>query len=245
MRPVITKLWIRPLFADSGVKFPTLDERINEILALGRINMIIVDGKAQTGKSTLAREIAARRDKKYITIFRIEELIEYLKKARELWFSGNAAEVMNHWVFFDEPQLEAARQEYWSNRNLILQAFTSSFGFLHNHLIMALPNIKGLADNVLTNISLRMSVMSYIKDGKIVRKAYVKKPIFAERKNKFLWVTVQDFVIPHIEKDANYDDAKAHNFFDFQVKKWEDRMKGIKGGLQPPASWRPPNWVDV
>lgn len=219
-------LKITRLYEDTGRRFPNWQKRIEQQLKLGRINMIIVDGKAQTGKSTLARYIAKKYDDKFVQIFQVEEILTYLEKLKGWWYAGQHDKIYNKWIFFDEPQLETPKQEFWSQRNMVIQAFTSSFGFLHNHLIMALPNIKGLSDVILTNISMRITVKSYLgKSEDIIRKGYIKLPIWNEFKQKFFWVSVEDFTIPTIEEDCQYIADKADNFFNNQLEKWKNKLK--------------------
>jgi hypothetical protein len=187
--------------------------------------MIIIDGKAQTGKSTLGDHIAKKYDPNYTLVYTVDDILNQLYKLRDLWFAGKMAEIYNRWIFWDEPQLETPKQEYWSQRNMIIQAFTSSFGFLHNHLILALPNIKGLSDIILTNLSLRFSVKSYLdRDKKVVRKAYVKVPLFNEMKQKFYWTTCEEYRIPEWTLTKEYYDAKANNFFVNQLDKWKMKL---------------------
>jgi len=188
--------------------------------------MIIIDGKAQTGKSTLGDHIARKYDPNYKLVYTVEEILEYLHFLKDLWFSGRKEEIYNKWIFWDEPQLETPKQEYWSQRNQIIQAFTSSFGFLHNHLVLALPNVKGLSDMVLTNISLRFSVVSFLnKKKEIIRKAYVKMPMYNEMKRRFYWTTVEEHTIPEWLMTKEYYDAKANNFFNTQLNKWDVKLK--------------------
>ncbi len=232
---VLRKLGIAGLYKSKRGHYPNYYERINQILRLKRINMIVIDGKAQTGKTTLARSICKKYDKNYKILFTIEDFLNHLESCKELYLAGEYRKVYGRWLLFDEPQLETPKQKFWSVRNQIIMAITSSFGFLHNHLVMALPNVKGLQDIVLTNISLRIRVESYLKSNNIIRKGFVKIPIFAEMKQKFIWINVEINTIPLIEEDKEYDKNKAVNFFDNQLTKWRkdlDKDKGKKGDTE-------------
>ncbi len=229
---VLKKLGVRQLYNTDRVKFPNFYQRINQILRLKRINMLIIDGKSQTGKTTLARSIAESYDPKFKIIFTIDDFLKHLESIKKDYLAGEFRKVYGRWLIFDEPQLETPKQKFWSVRNQIIMSITSGFGFLHNHLIMCLPNIKGLQDTVLTNISLRIRVESYLKGNDIIRKGFVKVPIFSETRNKFMWITVENHKIPKIEEDKEYDKNKAINFFENQLDKWQTDLK--KEGKEKP-----------
>lgn len=208
-------------FQMTGQHLPNFYNRIDKIRYTNLINMIIIDGKSQTGKSTLAKNICEKYDPNYITVFTIEELLSYLEKCKE-----NEDTNQGRFIFFDEPELEVNRNEWWTDRNRVLTFILSSFGFLHNNIVMALPNIKGLSDIILTNISLRISVKADYDEFKkrIVRKAIIKKAIWSDMKNKFIWITTEIHTIPDIEKDMNYEQLKRHNFYDVQLPKWRSQI---------------------
>ena len=101
----------------------------------------------------------------------------------------------------------------------------SSFGWLHNHIVMTLPNIKGLSEVILTNLTMRITVKADEgKTGEIRRRAYIKKPLWSDFKNKYIWVTVESHDIPLIEKDQAYEDGKANNFFNTQLVSWKEKI---------------------
>ena len=208
-------------FAQSGMNYPTFKKRIEKREKAGLINMIIIDGKSQTGKSTLARSICTKYDPYYVTVFTIEELLNYLEQCKE-----NEDSQYGKFIFFDEPELEVSRSEWWTDRNRVLTFILSSFGFLHNNIVMALPNIKGLSDIILTNISLRINVKADYDDfhKKIVRKAFIKKAVWSDMKNKFIWITTEIHTIPEIEKDIKYELSKRNNFYNIQLPKWKQQI---------------------
>jgi len=226
--PVLRGIKFTQLYKSSGERYPTFWQRINEIRELERVNMIIVDGKAQTGKSTLAQYIAKHYDINHKTVFTVKEILDYVKEIGEVYFNDYERwkTLRYKWVFWDEPQLEAVRNEWWSQRNTVIQLITSSYGFLKLNLIMALPNIKGLSDIILTNISMRISVKSVLDfNRKIKRIATIRKPFFLEHRNKFVWIAVETFNIPDIPMDLKYENDKAHNFFKVQLPAWHERLK--------------------
>lgn len=230
----VDKLRVQKLFKDNSNKYPNFNQRIRQNRLEGKPNLIIIDGKSQTGKSTLARYICSEFDKDYKLFFTVDDILQYLAFLRNNLETKDDKLFLpliyqDKWTFFDEPQLETPRQSFWSDRNMILQAYTSSFGFLHNHLVMALPNIKGISDIILTNITFRISVMSRLKNNnEILRKAYVKIPLFNDNKNKWYWVTVEEYRIPKIDSDLNYDSRKTNNFFNVQLPKWENQLNKNK-----------------
>ena len=212
-------------FLQTGQDMPSFYRRIQKTMNTRLINMIIITGKSQTGKSTLARKICEEFDKDYITVFTVEEFLEVLEKAKD-----DELSYTNKFLFFDEPELEVSRNEWWSNRNKVLTFILSSFGFLHLNIVMALPNIKGLSDIILTNINLRIDVKADYNEFKkeIVRYGFIKKAIWSDMKNKFIWVTVEAHKIPTIERDEKYELGKRHNFFDVQLPKWREDINKQK-----------------
>lgn len=102
---------------------------------------------------------------------------------------------------------------------------------------MALPNIAGLSPTVLTNLNLRIDVKAEYDEYKkaIVRRALIKKAVWSDMKNKFIWITTEVHRIPEIERDPTYESLKRHNFFDIQLPKWREQLnnKNRKGGYNP------------
>lgn len=223
--PSSKRFIVTGLFDRAGEGIPNYFRRIDDTIALGRVNIIIIDGKTQTGKSTLGRKICSMYDKDYVRVWTTEDILKHLKNMKEAWLNGDKKSVYGRWILFEEPQLEAPRQEYWNQRNMIIQMITSSYGFLKQHMILTLPNVKGISDVVLTNVSLRITVRSNLnRDRKIERRGYVKIPIFNEMKNKYMWICAEEYKIPLIDMDSDYDSEKANNFFNTQLEKWEKRL---------------------
>ena len=190
--------------------------------------MILIDGKSQMGKSTVADYIASRYDSEYRLVYTVEDYLNYLTELRDKWQKGLYNECQYRWVFWDEPQMEIPRTQFWSERNSIIQSITSSFGFLKPSLVMALPNIKGLSDMVMTNVLFRMTIQAKLdKDKNIIRKAWIKTCYFDERRNKFGWRLVEEHTIPRLQdimQDKNYADQKIYNFFNTQLNKWREKL---------------------
>lgn len=86
-------------FQNTGHSISNFYRRIEKTMNTHLINMIVITGKSQTGKSTLARTICAKYDAEYTTVFTIEDLLNYLEKCKE-----NESSVRNKWIFFDEPE---------------------------------------------------------------------------------------------------------------------------------------------
>jgi hypothetical protein len=238
------------LYKDSGFKYPNFWDRINDIRKLERVNMIVIDGKAQTGKSTLAQYIAEHYDKDFKTVFTVKEILDYVKDIGDIYYSDydRWLNMRYKWLFWDEPNLEAVRNEWWSQRNTIIQLITSSYGFLKLNMILALPNVKGLSDIILTNISMRISVRSLLdKDRKIKRIATIRKPFWLEGRNKFVWIAVETFTIPELSMNKEYESAKADNFFKNQLVSWYQRLnKEDKSVGYIPSDNdknKPQNWI--
>jgi hypothetical protein len=225
-------------------KFPNFYRRIEKRIKLGLINILIIDGQTQTGKSTLGRKICSSYDSTYTKIFTVKDFLDYFFKCKEdlgINESGqitkpeNISKVWNKWILFDEIEVEANRMEFWSEKNVVLMYIVSSFGWLHNHIVMTLPNIKGLSEIILTNLTMRITVKADEgKTGEIRRMAYIKKPIWSDMKNKYIWVTIEHHSIPLIEKDQSYEDGKANNFFNVQLVSWKAKIdKKLGLGIRP------------
>jgi energy-coupling factor transporter ATP-binding protein EcfA2 len=192
------------------------------------IVLIVVTGKSQVGKSTLAKHMCGVFDRTYKTVFTTDQLLDYIEEIRDYYYNDYEKWLRYRykWIFWDEPQLETDKTEFWSQRNIVLGMLTSSFGFLKQNMICALPNIRRLSDNLLTNLTFRVDVKAVLdRDKKIKRIAYIKKPLFIERKNKFGWVTCQIYTIPEIEEDKGYNKDKADNFFKTQLPAWRERIR--------------------
>ena len=220
-------LQITALMSQTGTRHKNFFNRIDENIFLGKPTIILIDGKSQTGKSTFARWLCMQYDKKYLTVFQIEKILTYFLGLAIPYYNNEMDKIYNRWLLIEEPQLEVPRQEFWSTRNLILQGVTSSYGFTRNNVVMTLPNIKGISEMIYTNITFRISIDSKLdKDKNIVRKAYNKKPVWIERRNKYRWVLVERFTIPKIElpDEKEYKLLKADNFFKTQLPKWIDKL---------------------
>lgn len=213
-------------YAKREINIPNFYNRINNNTILTGVNIILIDGRGQVGKSTLGDEIAGKYDPEYDLCYTTKDIVEHFKKLREKWKNGEIEDCLYRWIFWDEPQLEIPRMRFWSERNLMIQALTSSFGFLKPSLILALPNVKGISDMIVTNILFRITVkVGFDRDKKIVRKGYIKLPKFNEIKNKFYWTTAEIYTIPELtkvtEKNSDYMKRKMENFFNTQLSKWE------------------------
>lgn len=219
----ITKPNVKSPYAEVKKDFPDFRKRIHDNTIITGVNIIIIDGKSQTGKSTLADWICKEQDREYSLCYKVEDVLKHFENLKEIWDSGKHMICWNRWLFWDEPQNEIPRLMFWSERNMVVQKLTSSFGFLKPSMVMALPNIKGLNEMILTNVLFRITVRAFLKKKEIVRRGYVKIPIFNEIKNKFYWTTVENFKIPdlvEITKDnSEYMNRKVTNFFT-QLSAW-------------------------
>lgn len=242
---------------DFGIhrEIPLYDQRIEKIIRKKSVNLIIMDGRTQTGKTTFARYLAEQYDINYNLFFNVEDIILYfqkeVKRVKEyIEKTGEYPEFQNRWVVYDEPQLDAPRQQFWDERNRVLSAFCSAYGFTHTHLIMCLPNIKGIQDSLLTNISLRMTIVSDLdRNDNIVRKALVKIPKFNEMRNRYFWTICQIHTIPFIEENWEYNKRKLQNF-DEKLNEWQGMLiKRKEYGYSKPqfligdGITKPRNWV--
>jgi len=221
------KFKIRPLFAQSGIELPNFYHRIDENIQTTGVNIVLIEGKSQTGKSTLAKHIAERYDPNYTLVYTVDDVLNRIRELKDLWFARRYKMCKYRWLFWDEPECEIPKAQFWSERNSVIQSITSSFGFLKPSLVMALPNIKGLSDLIITNVLLRISISAKLKKGKIIRKGWVRTSYFDERRQKFRWRLVEEHTIPILEditKDRVYMKAKVNNFFNTQMERWQNKI---------------------
>lgn len=212
-QPFIKSFPIISPYKEQDVRISNWRERIDEILKLHSVNVILIDGRTRSGKSRLAKFIAYERDPNFKRFWSIKDIISYAFNFEN-----------DRWIILEEPQLEANRLRFWDDRNLVLSMFISAYGFTNNHLIMTLPNIKGISDMLLTNVSLRITVVARLNNkDQIVRKAYFKKALWNEKRQKYIWTTVEEFTIPNIDDDPNYEEDKRKNFME-KLKEWDKRL---------------------
>jgi hypothetical protein len=232
-RPKFFKARTLGEFAQSGKNIAGYQRRIYNREKAGLINMIIIDGVSQSGKTTFGREICRANDKNYVTIFSVTELLNFIKSCKETSEYGKYK-----WILYDEPELDVDRANWFDERNKVLAFILSSYGFLHLNIVMCLPNIRRLSDTILTNISMRISIKTDYDELKntISRRALIKKAVYSEYKNKFIWITVEFHRIPAIEKDTEYEARKRSNFYD-RLPVWEKMVEErtneftISGGI--------------
>lgn len=71
---------------------------------------------------------------------------------------------------------------------------------------------------------MRITVISDLdRNEKIKRIAFIKKPIFNARKEKYIWTTVENYTIPELKIDENYLVRKKSNF-DMKLNEWDKRL---------------------
>jgi archaellum biogenesis ATPase FlaH len=246
----VMKLRITHPFADSGSNMPDFYRRIDNNILEGKPTIILIDGKTQSGKSTLARSICMRYNQDYKRFFTVKDFISFLNEIKnkceltydttgKLIFAKIPNEYLFKWILFDEVELEAPIEDLWKNRNKVLTSITSGFGFLKENLIMTLPDITGVSKRIYKNITFRITTRSYLNNfKKITRKAYIKIPIYDDNKNKYFWVTVQEHTIPFIAEDHIYNAEKTHNFFFQQLPTWDKELNKPKEDYLNPNFYR-------
>lgn len=211
-------------YSEEKKRIPDFRKRIRDNTKITGVNIIIIDGKSQTGKSTLADWLCRQYDEDFALCYTVEDVLKHFEKIKNMYNNeSDHGLAFNRWIFWDEPQNEIPRLMFWSERNMVIQKLTSSFGFLKPSMVMALPNIKGLSEMVITNILFRISVKAFLKKDEVVRHGYVKVPLFNEIKNKFYWTVVEDFKIKELKEvtsdKSEYMKRKVTNFFT-QLEAW-------------------------
>jgi alpha-galactosidase/6-phospho-beta-glucosidase family protein len=72
---------------------------------------------------------------------------------------------------------------------------------------------------------MRITVVSDLdKNDAIKRIAFIKKPIFNAKREKYIWTTVENYTIPYLEEDKEYLAKKKENF-DLKLDEWDKRLK--------------------
>lgn len=208
-----------------NVNIKNWEYRINERILKGGICLIVIDGMSQSGKSTLGEWICRNFDITFNPelqiVYEPKQIIDYLKYIKEKWYGGEKEKILNKWIFWDEPQVSIPKQKFWDERNQIARDLTSTWGFLKQHLVMALPNISGISDTILTNILFRIHIKMFLTEKGILRIAYCKTPYYNEYNKKWYWITFQQFLIPNISFSEIYYNKKIKNFFENLLPKWE------------------------
>ena len=228
--PHFQKLHITHPFEKSGIEFPTFYQRINDSIFLKSPVVIPIDGKSQSGKTQLARHIGKSYDEDFRTFWQVKDFIKYFFEIKDHLEIIDGLKYVPQkyyckWLLFEEPQGEMPTMQFWSDRNWVMQQITSEFGFLLNGLLLPMPNIKGISPMIYTNITFRMSIVKYRQGKEVVRKAYIKKPIWLDNKNKYIWITVESYKIPFIEDDKQYKSDKIENFFYNDLPEMAMRLK--------------------
>ena len=210
---IIQRYDLRSPYAMPELHMPNFWQRIDAQLMMKKNIIIAVDGKPRSGKSYFGKHLCEHyAGKGYITIFTLSGLISLLKSGFN-----------NGWVLFDEIEMEAPSTEYKSTPNLVLKLIMSSYGYKNIQLVMTTPSISFVDASLRHLLTFRVSVGCYANKEKIVRKAYVKLPYFNEMKNKWSWNCVEEYTIPQIPVDGEYETAK-HGNFTAQLDLLENRL---------------------
>lgn len=227
----IKRIKIRHVWNKIEEKIPDLFQRINDNIMQKAPTVILIDGKTQTGKSTLARYICSRYDPNYTTIFTVEDFLKYLNFLYSK-LENIDGELMlpkqycYKWILFDEVELETPSQKFYADKNIVLQSIIAGFGFLKQNMIMTLPDLRGISELLYINITMRISVKRFLNYNKeIVRTAFIKIPLYNDNKRKYWWINVQASKIQPIETDKVYNTNKTKNFFETQLPKWTTQLK--------------------
>jgi hypothetical protein len=212
-------------FANTRVEIAGVFDRIDSYLRMKKVCIILVDGQIQNGKSTFARWLVSKYDSSPEIIFTAEKLLEYLNN------NIDNPKIQNKWILFDELELQAGSTEFRTDRNFVIRAVISSFGYLHNHLIMTCPSMKGIDAQVREMINWRITIRTYEYKKQLIRKAYVKKPYW-DKNEKMKWLTFEELKIPIVERSLDYETNKINNFKSSLIAHQERLNKKIKNPMQ-------------
>lgn len=213
---------------------PTMDKLIQDTIKKQINNVIFVDGRGQSGKSTFADYKAKEYDQNYYLMYTIEDLfklLEIYRKKLEIDVNGKIGnqealkKIQYKWIFWDEPQNETINTRFWDERFYIAGQLTSAWGFLKQQLIIATPDTANLPHYLMRNVTCKVSIKVFLRGNEIIRKYFVYIAKKNPKTNKWYWgFPIQSEIIPKLELPVYYWERKLNNFFNVQLEKWKENI---------------------
>jgi hypothetical protein len=212
-----------------------VDQRISDVIEKGLINVIFVDGRSQSGKSTYADNKIKCWDPNYTLVYNAEDIFKLLERYKTLLkidSEGHIGKPENinlilwKWILFEEPQNQLSKK-FWDERTTIITQLTSTWGFLKNQLVLTMPDCAGLPKipTIMINLTCKITIKMFLKNHVKIRRYYVYIPHKNYRTENYFWGSaVESGLIPELQLSPEYFEKKYHNFFNVQMKKWEEDL---------------------
>jgi hypothetical protein len=201
----------------ADTRTPLIWDRIDRRIRAGRPNVILIEGGGQCGKSTLAQYICEHYDEHYVTVFSVKELMDIMEKRVEMFKSGDRS-MLWKWIWFEEIQSEALRQQWSNQRNIVIGQIVGLWGELKQNLVLTCPNIDDVSPRLYGNVAVRMLVDAEWKKDHIERTAFLFKPVKDLQKKGYKWGGAGRFTIPEITRAEPYLATKMENMSDKFVR---------------------------
>lgn len=216
-----------PFRSNDAWRQPSIFDQINENNACGMINFVPVEGRSQSGKSTLGWWICTRYDPSPVLVYTADELLDLMDNYTRRFEAGDRT-MLYKWVMFDEPQQEAFNKRESDARADAIVQVVNGFGFLKQNLCVCLPDLGEIGKHIYTtNLTIRIVIKVRRKHGQVYRTGYVyqgSKPIW---ETKWKWYDKGYFRIPWIDLPAGYMPRKTDNFKD-KLGRWRDDLERLK-----------------
>jgi len=217
---------ISPFKSKHFYRQPTIWDRIDTNISLGLPNNIVIEGRAQTGKTTFGRYICLHYDLNYNLLYSVQDAFKILDNYKAQYFAGSTA-MLWKWNLLDEPQLEAPSVKYRDERALALQQIIGSWGELKQNLVLTLPDMGDIGKRFYRNLTYRIQ-MSVKKNKQTGEREYIAifyrpyKPIWI---NTWKWLRIGKFIVPNVEKDVDSLERKMDNFFNDKLGRLKDDVR--------------------
>lgn len=231
----IKKLKIGSPFRHWKPQIKRIDQRIEDVIEKGLINIIFVDGRSQSGKSTWADDKIKQYDPNYTLVYNAEDIFKLLDRYKTLLHvdsEGHVGKPENinlilwKWILFEEPQNQLSKK-FWDERTTVITQLTSTWGFLKNQMILTMPDCAGLPKipTIMINLTCKVTIKIFLKNHKKIRYYFVYIPHKNYKTENYFWGSaVESGPIPELELTKEYFEKKYHNFFNVQMKQWENNL---------------------
>jgi len=215
---------------------PKIWDRINENISCGKINTIAIEGASQTGKSTFGTMICEHYDKNYGIWYNTEDVfatMDFFKDEYERLTSENPdlpimeaiKPLMFKWYLFEEPDAEASKIKWRSERTQAIIRIINMYGFLKIGMVLCMPDMDELGSGFFRNLTYRVFITLRKRQGKIVRKATFYRPYKPVGQPKWKWYGIGEYEIPELKLSNEYFKKKLHNFFDDKLQRYKGFVK--------------------
>lgn len=220
---------------------PTLDRIITDTMKKGMINVIPIEGRGQSGKSTFADWKTKQYDPNYFLMYTIEDLFKMIDGWTKLLDveiikdngfdkaimkkPENMSKIMYKWIFWDEPQAEVNNIKFWDERIYIASQLTSTWGFLKQQLILATIDVGSLPSFFMRNVSCKIVMKVFLRNQEREYRYFIHVPRKHPKTGKWYWgYPIGYGIMPTVELPVEYWERKLNNFFNVQLEKLKDNL---------------------